>query len=104
MLYFYVTIVLSVFRSVLLIKPHINKSLSCVGNSCEYILNCRYKTRGDFASGARLIFNNCMIFNEDESDVGKAGHTMRKFFESRWREVLMSTTTVTKETGDDDDS
>jgi hypothetical protein len=38
----------------------------------------RYKTRGEFASDARLVFNNCMIFNEDESDVGKAGHSMRK--------------------------
>lgn len=61
----------------------------------------RYKTRADFASDARLVFNNCMIFNEDESDVGKAGHTMRKFFESRWKEVLMSSTSPTK---DDDDS
>jgi len=46
----------------------------------------RYKTRGEFASDARLVFNNCMIFNEDESDVGKAGHSMRKVFETRWKE------------------
>ena len=50
----------------------------------------RYKTRGEFASDARLVFNNCMIFNEDESDVGKAGHSMRKVFETRWKELLLS--------------
>lgn len=31
-----------------------------------------------------------MIFNEDESDVGKAGHTMRKYFEQRWKDLLLS--------------
>ncbi|XP_076092081.1 bromodomain adjacent to zinc finger domain protein 2A-like isoform X8 [Mytilus galloprovincialis] len=49
-----------------------------------------YKTRGEFASDTRLVFNNCMIFNEDESDVGKAGHTMRKYFEQRWKDLLLS--------------
>ncbi|KAJ8307462.1 hypothetical protein KUTeg_015546 [Tegillarca granosa] len=49
-----------------------------------------YQTRGDFASDARLVFNNCQTFNEDESEVGRAGHSMRKFFDNRWKELLLT--------------
>lgn len=35
----------------------------------------------------RQIFDNCEVFNEDDSPVGKAGHNMRKFFEMRWSEL-----------------
>lgn len=29
----------------------------------------RYKSREEFANDARLVFRNCDIFNEDDSDV-----------------------------------
>lgn len=40
----------------------------------------------EFAADAHLVFNNCELFNEDTSEVGMAGHAMRRFFESRWAE------------------
>ncbi|KPU75747.1 uncharacterized protein Dana_GF12391, isoform B [Drosophila ananassae] len=46
-----------------------------------------YKSREDFCVDVRQIFDNCEMFNEDDSPVGKAGHGMRKFFESRWTEL-----------------
>ncbi|XP_034651568.1 pollen-specific leucine-rich repeat extensin-like protein 3 isoform X2 [Drosophila subobscura] len=46
-----------------------------------------YKGREDFCVDVRQIFDNCEMFNEDDSPVGKAGHGMRKFFESRWTEL-----------------
>lgn len=51
------------------------------------ILHFSYKSREDFIADVRLIFDNCEIFNEDDSPVGKAGHSLRKFFESRWMEL-----------------
>lgn len=47
----------------------------------------RYKARDDFVSDVRQIFDNCEVFNEDDSPVGKAGHGMRKYFELRWAEL-----------------
>ncbi|KAL7061828.1 hypothetical protein AAHC03_0761 [Spirometra sp. Aus1] len=32
----------------------------------------------------RLIFQNCEVFNEDDSDIGRAGHFMHGYFESKW--------------------
>lgn len=46
-----------------------------------------YKSRDEIASDARLIFDNCETFNEDDSPVGQAGHRMRAFFECRWMEL-----------------
>ncbi|XP_016979458.1 bromodomain adjacent to zinc finger domain protein 2B isoform X2 [Drosophila rhopaloa] len=51
------------------------------------LLDLTYKTREDFCVDVRQIFDNCEMFNEDDSPVGKAGHGMRKFFESRWGEL-----------------
>jgi len=45
-----------------------------------------YKLRSEFATDARLVFNNCQTFNEDDSEVGISGHSMRKFFEKRWKD------------------
>ncbi|XP_012935525.1 uncharacterized protein LOC101848029 [Aplysia californica] len=50
--------------------------------------NKEYQHRQDFAADIRLIFNNCETFNEDESEVGQAGFTMRQFFEKRWLEIF----------------
>jgi len=46
-----------------------------------------YKSREEFVTDVRQIFDNCEMFNEDDSPVGKAGHGMRKFFEVRWAEL-----------------
>ncbi|XP_072937483.1 uncharacterized protein [Epargyreus clarus] len=43
-----------------------------------------YKSKEEFASDVRLMFSNCEVFNEDDSPVGRAGHCMRDFFETRW--------------------
>ncbi|XP_044248785.2 bromodomain adjacent to zinc finger domain protein 2B isoform X1 [Drosophila takahashii] len=51
------------------------------------LLDLSYKAREDFCVDVRQIFDNCEMFNEDDSPVGKAGHGMRKFFESRWGEL-----------------
>ncbi|KPI96552.1 Bromodomain adjacent to zinc finger domain protein 2B [Papilio xuthus] len=46
-----------------------------------------YKCKEEFASDVRLIFSNCEVFNEDDSPVGRAGHSMRQFFDARWPHV-----------------
>lgn len=45
------------------------------------------KGREDFVKDVRQIFDNCEIFNEDDSPVGKAGHNLRAYFETRWMEL-----------------
>lgn len=45
-----------------------------------------YKSRDEYCEDLRLMFNNCETFNEDDSPVGKAGHNLRSFFETRWNE------------------
>ncbi|KAM6395077.1 bromodomain adjacent to zinc finger domain protein 2A [Rhynochetos jubatus] len=50
------------------------------------LLRGGYSSSEEFAADAMLVFDNCRTFNEDESAVGKAGHAMRSFFESRWEE------------------
>nr|XP_024218419.1 bromodomain adjacent to zinc finger domain protein 2B isoform X4 [Halyomorpha halys] len=49
-----------------------------------------YKSRDDFVSDVRLIFDNCETFNEDNSPVGKAGHSLRLYFETKWAELTNS--------------
>ncbi|XP_077993528.1 bromodomain adjacent to zinc finger domain protein 2B-like isoform X2 [Glandiceps talaboti] len=49
--------------------------------------DAQYRGREEFGADARLVFSNCEIFNEDDSDVGRAGHAMRRFFERRWSEL-----------------
>lgn len=43
-----------------------------------------YETKEQFAYDCRLIFDNCEFFNEDKSDIGRAGHKLRAFFETKW--------------------
>lgn len=52
------------------------------------LLFLRYKLKEEFAADTRLIFDNCETFNEDESEVGQAGHILRAFFEKRWTETI----------------
>ncbi|XP_064471785.1 bromodomain adjacent to zinc finger domain protein 2B-like isoform X2 [Ornithodoros turicata] len=47
----------------------------------------QYKLKDEFAGDARLIFDNCETFNEDDSPVGQAGHSLRNYFECRWEEL-----------------
>ncbi|XP_076324451.1 bromodomain adjacent to zinc finger domain protein 2B-like isoform X5 [Tachypleus tridentatus] len=58
--------------------------LSTIRNKLEGGL---YKVKEEFAEEVRLIFDNCETFNEDESPVGRAGHSLRAYFESRWAEL-----------------
>uniref|UniRef100_A0A2K6FET4 Bromodomain adjacent to zinc finger domain protein 2A n=1 Tax=Propithecus coquereli TaxID=379532 RepID=A0A2K6FET4_PROCO len=52
----------------------------------ERLLRGGYTSSEEFAADALLVFDNCQTFNEDDSEVGKAGHIMRRFFERRWEE------------------
>ena len=36
----------------------------------------------------RTVFDNCQIFNEDDSPIGRAGHTLRALFEGKWAVVM----------------
>ncbi|XP_041654554.1 bromodomain adjacent to zinc finger domain protein 2A isoform X2 [Cheilinus undulatus] len=56
----------------------------------ERLLQGGYCSCEEFAADAQLVFNNCELFNEDTSEVGMAGHAMRRFFESRWAEFYSS--------------
>lgn len=49
-----------------------------------------YRSRDEFCTDVRQMFINCEVFNEDDSPVGKAGHGMRNFFETRWTEITGS--------------
>ncbi|XP_065184632.1 bromodomain adjacent to zinc finger domain protein 2B-like isoform X2 [Sycon ciliatum] len=51
----------------------------------------KFSSRDEFANSVRLVFDNCQTYNEDDSEVGCAGHAMRHFFEKRWKEVCSST-------------
>ncbi|XP_025047161.1 bromodomain adjacent to zinc finger domain protein 2A [Alligator sinensis] len=50
------------------------------------LLRGGYMSSEEFLADALLVFDNCQTFNEDESEVGRAGRAMRRFFESRWEE------------------
>lgn len=49
---------------------------------------CRYLNLETFIIDVNLVFDNCERFNEDNSDIGRAGHAMRRFFQRRWTELL----------------
>eukprot|EP00245_Coleochaete_scutata_P001947 TRINITY_DN1244_c0_g1_i1.p1 TRINITY_DN1244_c0_g1~~TRINITY_DN1244_c0_g1_i1.p1 ORF type:complete len:945 (-),score=283.96 TRINITY_DN1244_c0_g1_i1:665-3499(-) len=42
----------------------------------------------EFESDMRLVFSNCFLFNQRESDVYKMGEVMQKLFERHWKPVL----------------
>ncbi|XP_027763314.1 bromodomain adjacent to zinc finger domain protein 2B isoform X12 [Empidonax traillii] len=48
----------------------------------------QYPNLEAFSLDVRLVFDNCETFNEDDSDIGRAGHNMRKYFEKKWTEVF----------------
>ncbi|NXD69565.1 BAZ2B protein, partial [Eolophus roseicapillus] len=48
----------------------------------------QYPNLEAFSLDVRLVFDNCETFNEDDSDIGRAGHNMRKYFERKWTEIF----------------
>ncbi|KAM7540208.1 hypothetical protein Aperf_G00000039834 [Anoplocephala perfoliata] len=49
-----------------------------------------YSSVSEWRKDVRQIFINCRIFNEDDSEIGKAGHELRKYFESTWAHAFLS--------------
>ncbi|KAM9709130.1 bromodomain adjacent to zinc finger domain protein 2B isoform 2-T5 [Menidia menidia] len=54
----------------------------------EKLTNNLYLNLETFIIEVNLVFDNCERFNEDNSEIGRAGHNMRRFFEKRWTELL----------------
>ncbi|XP_048050653.1 bromodomain adjacent to zinc finger domain protein 2B isoform X1 [Megalobrama amblycephala] len=54
----------------------------------DKLTNSQYLNLETFIIDVNLVFDNCERFNEDNSDIGRAGHTMRRFFQRRWTELL----------------
>uniref|UniRef100_A0AAY4C9L0 Bromodomain adjacent to zinc finger domain 2B n=1 Tax=Denticeps clupeoides TaxID=299321 RepID=A0AAY4C9L0_9TELE len=54
----------------------------------EKLVNNQYLNLETFIIDVNLVFDNCEKFNEDGSDIGRAGHSMRSFFERRWPDLL----------------
>jgi len=52
------------------------------------IKNKEYENKEQFAYDCRLIFDNCEFFNEDDSAIGKAGHKLRAYFETKWLKLF----------------
>ncbi|XP_076825908.1 bromodomain adjacent to zinc finger domain protein 2B-like isoform X3 [Clavelina lepadiformis] len=50
----------------------------------------RYKLPEQFSADVRLVFDNCQIYNEDNSPIGSAGQELRKYFDKRWAELEMA--------------
>lgn len=54
----------------------------------NHVFSFRYPSPESFALDVRLVFDNCETFNEDDSDIGRAGHSMRKCFEKKWTDTF----------------
>uniref|UniRef100_A0A4X2L5M6 Bromodomain adjacent to zinc finger domain protein 2B n=1 Tax=Vombatus ursinus TaxID=29139 RepID=A0A4X2L5M6_VOMUR len=54
----------------------------------EKLSSGQYSNLETFALDVRLVFDNCETFNEDDSDIGRAGHNMRKYFEKKWTDIF----------------
>ncbi|XP_021572001.1 bromodomain adjacent to zinc finger domain protein 2B isoform X2 [Carlito syrichta] len=54
----------------------------------EKLSSGQYPNLETFALDVRLVFDNCETFNEDDSDIGRAGHSMRKYFEKMWADTF----------------
>ena len=48
----------------------------------------RYSGPEAFLSDLSLLLDNCERFNEDRSEIGRAGHRVRSFLERRWAQLL----------------
>jgi hypothetical protein len=47
----------------------------------------KYSNKESFATDVKLVFDNCSYYNEDDSEIGMAGHAMRQFFLRKWNEM-----------------
>nr|XP_015214187.1 PREDICTED: bromodomain adjacent to zinc finger domain protein 2B isoform X4 [Lepisosteus oculatus]XP_015214188.1 PREDICTED: bromodomain adjacent to zinc finger domain protein 2B isoform X4 [Lepisosteus oculatus]XP_015214189.1 PREDICTED: bromodomain adjacent to zinc finger domain protein 2B isoform X4 [Lepisosteus oculatus]XP_015214190.1 PREDICTED: bromodomain adjacent to zinc finger domain protein 2B isoform X4 [Lepisosteus oculatus] len=56
----------------------------------EKLGSSQYQNLEAFIVDVKLVFDNCETFNEDDSEIGRAGHNMRRFFERRWTEICKS--------------
>ncbi|XP_055966083.1 bromodomain adjacent to zinc finger domain protein 2B isoform X11 [Sorex fumeus] len=54
----------------------------------EKLSSGQYPNLETFALDVRLVFDNCETFNEDDSDIGRAGHSMRNYFEKKWTDTF----------------
>uniref|UniRef100_A0A4W6CDG9 Bromodomain adjacent to zinc finger domain 2B n=1 Tax=Lates calcarifer TaxID=8187 RepID=A0A4W6CDG9_LATCA len=54
----------------------------------EKLATNQYLNLETFIIDVNLVFDNCEKFNEDDSEIGRAGHNMRRFFDKRWTELL----------------
>ncbi|XP_057361403.1 chromatin remodeling regulator CECR2-like [Manis pentadactyla] len=54
----------------------------------EKLISGQYPNLETFAVDVRLVFDNCEAFNQDDSDTGRAGHSMRTYFEKKWTDTL----------------
>ncbi|KAK5861207.1 hypothetical protein PBY51_022621 [Eleginops maclovinus] len=54
----------------------------------EKLTNNQYLNLEPFIADVNLVFDNCEKFNEDDSEIGRAGYSMRRFFDKRWTELL----------------
>ncbi|XP_027877716.1 bromodomain adjacent to zinc finger domain protein 2B-like isoform X3 [Xiphophorus couchianus] len=54
----------------------------------EKLINNMYLNQENFIIDVNLVFDNCQKFNEDDSEIGQAGHRMKRFFDKRWTELL----------------
>ncbi|XP_053270354.1 bromodomain adjacent to zinc finger domain protein 2B-like [Pleuronectes platessa] len=52
------------------------------------ITNNKYQNSETFNMDVHLVFDNCEKCNEDDSQIGRAGRTMKEFFDKRWAEQL----------------
>ncbi|XP_062861932.1 bromodomain adjacent to zinc finger domain protein 2B isoform X2 [Trichomycterus rosablanca] len=57
----------------------------------DKLSNSQYLNLETFIIDVNLVFENCEKFNEDDSNIGRAGHSMRRFFQRRWTELLKQT-------------
>ncbi|KAL1240610.1 Bromodomain adjacent to zinc finger domain protein 2B [Trichinella spiralis] len=55
------------------------------------LISHKYQRGEDFVKDVNLVFDNCKTFNEDDSKIGKAGHSLRRFFTRRWKELHAAT-------------
>nr|XP_020736030.1 bromodomain adjacent to zinc finger domain protein 2B isoform X17 [Odocoileus virginianus texanus] len=60
----------------------------------EKLSSGQYPNLETFALDVRLVFDNCETFNEDDSDIGRAGHSMRKYFEKKWTDTFKPSTVL----------
>ncbi|KAF7215937.1 bromodomain adjacent to zinc finger domain protein 2B isoform X2 [Nothobranchius furzeri] len=54
----------------------------------EKLTSNHYLNLETFIADINLVFDNCKKFNEDQSEIGKAGYNMKRFFNKRWTELL----------------